>query len=101
MIHETQIELLEHEWSPDQGFFWQIRQGRFEAAAFQRAHTLVAGISMNEATAPRRVVSLLWPIPLFMHNQADRIREGGGDVAAYDLATTRMTSEVERLLGMP
>jgi hypothetical protein len=101
MIHETQIELLQNEWSPEEGFFWQIRQGRFEPAAFQRAHALVSAIVMNEATAPRRVVSLLWSIPLFMHDQADRIREAGGDIAAYDLATTRMTSEVERLLGMP
>lgn len=50
---------------------------------------------------PRRMVSLLWSIPLFRHWQEGRVRESTGDVAAHERATTVMPTEFERLLGVP
>ena len=102
MTYEPEIELLESEWSPDYGFFWRIREGRFDTAEFQRALQKVATISIAEdAELPRRVVSLLWYIPLFMHWQIERVKENGGDPMAYAKAITAMTTEIERLLGVP
>ncbi len=102
MTYEREIKLLQSEWSADDGFFWRIRQGRFDPAEFKRALQKVATLSIaEEAELPRRVVSLLWYIPLFMQWQVERVQQSGGDTAAYAAAITAMTNEIERLLGVP
>jgi hypothetical protein len=102
MSYENEIDALESEWSPEDGFFWRVRQGHFIPSEFERALKKVSAISIAEgADVPRRVVSLLWYIPLFMQWQVERVQESGGDVAAYAKAITTMTNEIERLLGVP
>jgi hypothetical protein len=102
MSYEKEIEMLEQEWMPDSGFFWQIRQGCFVADEFNRALKKVSSVSIHEdADVPLRLVSLLWYIPLFMQWQVERVSENGGDMIAYENATTTMTNEIERLLGVP
>ncbi len=60
MSHEKEIESLEWEWSEADGFFGQLRHGRFVLGAFERALAKVRMISIDEAMiVPRRVVSLL------------------------------------------
>ena len=102
MTYEPEIEMLESEWSPDEGFFWRIRQGRFHPADFQRALQKIKSISIaGDVELPRRIVSLLWYVPLFMEWQTKRVTENGGDAATYTNAITAMTNEIERLLGVP
>ena len=102
MTYEREIEMLESEWSPDDGFFWRIRQGQFSMNSFHLALQKIADISVPEdAALPRRLVSLLWYIPAFMQWQMERVQENGGDVAEYQGALGLMTTEIERLLGVP
>ncbi len=102
MSYEKEIDALESEWSPEDGFFWRVRQGHFNPNDFERALKKLATITMAEdADVPRRLVSLLWYIPLFMQWQVERVQENKGDVNAYMAAITKMTNEVERVLGMP
>lgn len=102
MSYENAIVELESEWSPDNGFFWRIRQGQFVSSDFTRALKKISAISIVEnAEVPRRLVSLLWYVPLFMHWQEDRVREAGSDPKAYARAITSMSNEIERLLGVP
>jgi hypothetical protein len=102
MSYEKEIEALESEWSPEDGFFWRVRQGHFNANDFERALKKVSAINIEEdADVPRRVVSLLWYIPLFMQWQVERVQENKGDVKVYTAAITTMTNEIERLLGVP
>lgn len=102
MGYENSIAELEAEWSPDDGFFWRIRQGQFRTIDFERALKKVSAISIEEdADVPRRLVSLLWYIPLFMQWQVERVQESKGDVKAYTTAITKMTNEIERLFGVP
>jgi hypothetical protein len=102
MSYQNEIRAVESEWSPEIGFFWCIRQGQFTAPNFERALAKLSAISIAaDAEVPRRLISLLWYIPLFMRWQIERIQENGGDVAAYMKAITVITNEVERLLGVP
>lgn len=103
MSYEREIESIEAEWSlAEEGFFWRIRQGIFVAEDFDRTLKKLSDISIKEDTEiSRRLVSLLWFIPIFMEWQIDRIREAGGDMEAYMIARTSITSEIERLLGVP
>lgn len=67
MNYDKDIDALEKEWSPEDGFFWSLRQGQFSPGAFERALNTVSGIRIDEdAILPRRIVSLLWYIPIFM-----------------------------------
>jgi hypothetical protein len=101
-MFEHEIEVLESEWSPDGGFFWQIREGRFVESEFQQALRRISSISIAEdATVPVRLVSLLWYIPLFMQWQTERVRANGADMSVYEQAITLMTNELGRLLGVP
>jgi len=102
MTEESVIHDLESEWEAEHGFFWKIRQGSFSEEEFQRAFRRVSAIGNFEGPrVDRRVVSLLWYIPLFMHWQTERIAGAGGDVDAYEKAVNAMTNQVERLLGIP
>ena len=102
MSYEKEIDVLESEWSPEDGFFWRIRQGHFTPSDFERALKKVSAINIEEDTdVPRRLVSLLWYVPLFMQWQVDRVQESKGDVKAYTKAIATMTNEIERLLGVP
>jgi hypothetical protein len=42
MNYEMEIENVEAEWSPENGFFWRIRQGQFTTSA--RMVPRVAGL---------------------------------------------------------
>lgn len=102
MGYENAIAELEAEWSPEDGFFWRVRQGQFNSTEFQRTLGIVSSIAIGEtAEVPRRLVSLLWYAPEFMRWQEDRVREQGGDAVAYAKAIVAMRNEVERLLGVP
>lgn len=102
MSYENDIDALESEWSPEDGFFWRIREGHFAVNDFERALKKISAITIaEEADVPRRIISLLWYIPLFMHWQVERVHENKGDVKAYGQAIVRMTTEIERLLGVP
>jgi len=101
-MYEAEITSLELEWSEEAGFFWQLRQGRFVLADFQRALTKIKSVAIPEdGNVPRRIVSLLWYIPLFMQWQVERVRENQGDSIAFTGAITTITNEIERLLGVP
>lgn len=102
MSYQKAIEFLEQEWSPEVGFFWRIRQGHFEADKLERVLEKLSAFSVSEEAAiPRRLVSLLWYIPMFMEWQTERVQESEGNVVAYKKAITLITNEVERLLGVP
>jgi hypothetical protein len=100
LVGTAAIAALETEWSPDGGFFWHLRQGQFRLDDFQRVLALVSTIAV-EQDLPRRLVSLLWYVPQFMHWQEPRVRQQGGDAIAYAKAIAAMNNEIQRLLGVP
>jgi hypothetical protein len=101
MNHEKEIAALEAEWSPETGFFWRIRQGQFAQSEFERVLDLVSGIRIEGDALPRRLVSLLWYAPTFMHWQVERVQSASGDAQSYRAAVDRMTTAIEQLLGVP
>jgi hypothetical protein len=102
MEAERIVAELEYEWGPEDGFFWRIRQGEFAESDYKRALSRLVAIPVfSTETVPRRLVSLLWYIPLFMSWQVERVRENGGDEARFADASRKMSNEVERVLGVP
>ena len=102
MNYKEEISTIEDEWRPEDGFFWRVREGLFYEEEFIRVMNKLRAISIpDDADLPKRLVSLLWYVPIFMTWQIERVGENGGDTAAYMKATTTMSNEIERLLGVP
>ena len=96
------IANLEREWDFESGFFGGLRLGQFDRASLNRLIRTLALIDpQGEVVMNRRVVSLLWYMPIFMGWQIDRVREAGGDAAEFDRAITQVQNSVERILGVP
>ena len=96
------IAELESFWEPDDGVFWRLRHGQFVEADVMAFVQYLDGLEVPEdAILPRRLVSLLWYVPLVMQWQADRVLEAGGDRVAHSRTITAVTNELERLLGVP
>ena len=102
MSSSDSIASFEAEWDLDTGFFGKARQGQFDPLGFERTHKKLQNLVIDEvADIPRRLVSLLWYMPLFLSWQTERVQEKGGDVKSYIQAITAITNEIERLLGTP
>jgi hypothetical protein len=102
MEFEKAVIELESFWEPHEGVFWQLRQGNFVESEMRRFVTWLERLKVeDDAKLPRRLVSLLWYVPLFMQWQIDHIRNVGGDVTAYSRAITEVSNELERILGVP
>jgi hypothetical protein len=99
---EEWIRAIEAEWEMPLGFFGALREGHLDESAASRTLRILVGIHIENASQiNRRLVALLWSIPLFMTWQKDRVVEKGGRADALDRWTTRLTNELERVLGMP
>ena len=102
MDNASVIANLEREWDFESGFFGGLRRGQFDRASLNRLiRTLDLIDPQGDTVVNRRVVSLLWYMPIFMGWQIDRVQEAGGDAAEFDRAITQVQNSVERILGVP
>jgi hypothetical protein len=97
------IVRLEAEWDRSQGFLGRLRTGEFDPAGFERFEQLLRSVNLgDEETIDRRLVSLLWFVPLFMTWQRERVAEQGGDPDQVEAATQKITDILLRdVLGAP
>lgn len=100
MIQEI-IKQLEDVWEVDSGFFWKLRQGKFDKELYNEFIVLLKSISFeDEELISSRAVSLLWYIPLFMEWQIERVQN---DISPeeYRILKKNIENELERILGVP
>jgi hypothetical protein len=93
---------LDQEWD-DGGFLQQLRVGRFDEEGYQRFLGRLEQIDFAEevSTLPRRIVELLWFVPLFMSWQEERLEEAGNDMKLYNAAFHKILDQIYRILGLP
>lgn len=63
---ENLITELEREWEAEHGFFGKLRYKGFDLNGFHRVRNLLKQIDTQADSLPRRLISLVWFIPLFM-----------------------------------
>ena len=96
------VSRLEREWDFESGFFGLLRRGEFDRTSLQRLLAILEGINFkDDGVINRRLVSLLWFMPLFMEWQKERVQEQGCDMVTFEKATNQVHNHVERLLGLP
>lgn len=99
MTPDVLTDWLESAW--DRGFLWDLRQGSWEASRADEFLSALRSAKLTEQEfVPRRLVSLLWYIPLFLSWQDERV---SGFIKRDDYLryVNQVTNEVERLLGLP
>lgn len=96
------IETLESEWSMSSGFLSLLRQGEFSKEGLDRLLFLIDKIDINEQELiDRRLVSLVWYIPIFMGWQKERLQENGLNLLNLNDAIAKVTNRLEHILGVP
>jgi hypothetical protein len=96
------IKEIEAEWDIDQGFLGKFRLGIFDLDGFERLMKKLNSIQItNEKMIDRRLVSLIWYIPLFMTWQRERFCDQISEYTNIDQAINQATTIVETILGTP
>lgn len=91
---------LEAEYDRDEGFLGLLRSGHFDTRARDRFLRLLESIDLGQTeTINRRVVALLWYVPLFLQWQDRRLDDE--EQAALQQVGDRVTNQLERILGVP
>ena len=101
---ETKILIaeLENEWNLDTGFLGKLRVGTFDSDGFEQLLEKLGSLQLsNEKMIDRRLVSLIWYIPLFMLWQQERFFDQKPDYHNIDQAISQITSIIESVLGTP
>src|SRR5438552_1605020 len=97
---QEQIEQLDLSWDMDLGFFGRLRQGYFDNELYKGFSILLKSISYEEdELIPKRIVSLLWYIPLFMEWQKERVQQEI-NLKEYNSLKQNIENELERILGI-
>jgi len=103
MNNEELITLIEAELDLDNGFFGKLREGQFDRASYVRCKQALDRVHremQNAETISRRLVSLLWYIPLFMTWQTERMT-GSIEAQEYQRITNEIEGRIEEILGVP
>lgn len=100
---EQWIRMLEAQWSKPDGFLGKAREGIFDEQQAEDFIKQLADIrlSPSDPVIERRLVALVWYIPIFLGWQEERIAERGNQAAAFRRMQNRVNVLVEEILGIP
>lgn len=101
MDYHEFIDRMEVEWD-EGGFFEQIRNGNYDDSRANYIIDLICALETNgQDFLPRRLVALIWYIPIFLEWQVERVVEQGGDNIAFDNFRTKTLNILQNVLGIP
>ena len=84
------IQALEAEFDRSNGFIGQLKDLTFDREAHERFFALLESIDLGHSESlNRRVVELLWMLPLILQWRIEHFREEGLDVSSWDDAVDR------------
>jgi hypothetical protein len=94
------ISALEAEYDQEEGFLGLLRGGHFDTRARDRFLRLLESMDLGQTELiDRRVVALLWYVPLFLQWQNRRLDDE--ESAALQQVLDGVTNQLERILGVP
>ena len=96
------VAMLEAEFDEPDGFLWNVRYGNFDADQGKRFVDLLSQIKPpKDGPLERRLVSIVWFLPLLVMWQKERVAERGGDPQKYQRLIESVTNTVIAILGVP
>jgi len=99
----SDVEAVEALWAPPGGPLYVLRQGILTSEGVSGVSAVLRSIEIDSGSSQisRRLVSLLWYMPIFIDWQEGRFAERGGDIAVLRRFRAEVTNEIERILGTP
>lgn len=102
MNTQTAIEKLNREWEPQSGFLGKVRYRTFDPEGLERLIQTLESIDIEEEKyLDRRLVSLLWFIPIFLEWQKPSFKEAGKDTQTLESAINKIMPLLYKILGVP
>ena len=99
---EAWIKVLEAAWAEPEGFLYKVRQGNYDPKEGQKFLASLSKIRLSEdEPVERRIVSLLWYIPLFLEWQKQRVAKTRDHLPDYEQLCAQATNIIEGTLGVP
>lgn len=96
------ISELEKAWDIPNGMFYRLRYyGDFDKIKFEEYIKLIKSIEIDEEYINKRLVSLLWYLPLFMGWQIDNLKGFNKDTKDLENAINKIISTLVDKLGVP
>lgn len=96
------VHQLESCWEWETGFFGLLRRGLWDENSLMHVIHVLESIRLTEPHLfSKRIVSLLWYMPLFMVWQEEQLQENGIDPARYQAITNQIQELIESILGVP
>jgi hypothetical protein len=93
------IERIDMEYDRSEGFLGRLRSGTFDPAGAQRLLALLGSLDLGAGPVDRRLVQLLWYMPIFMEWQKARL--SASDAAETESTLNEVMSTLERVIGVP
>ena len=102
MDTQTAIEQLNREWESQNGFLGKARYRTFDSDGLDRLIQTLESIDVEDKDyLDRRLVSLLWFIPIFLEWQKPSFREVEKETQSLDSAINRIMPLLYKILGIP
>ena len=95
------IDKLDQEYDREVGFLGQLRMGLFDEAGEKRLLDLLASMDLGNGPVDRRLVQLLWFMPIFIQWQKERFELHGGDAKRVEETLNSVVSILEDVVGVP
>ncbi len=102
MDTQQAVILLIDEWKRPTGFLGGLKLGNFDPEGLQRLLVVLDSIMIDEESqVDRKLVSLLWFIPIYLEWQKPRFTEQGEGVQEIQDAINRIMPRLYEILGVP
>lgn len=95
------VEKLDLEYDRSEGFLGLLRTGVFDPQGASRLLGLLSSLELGDGPVDRRLVQLLWYMPIFLQWQRERFELSGGDVEAVESTLNEVVLILEGVLGVP
>jgi hypothetical protein len=93
------VEVINNAYDEEHGVLGRLREGQFDRAGAQRLLSVLGELELGEGPIDRRLVSLLWYMPLFIEWQTSRVPDS--DRQDVSNLAAEVISILERVLGVP
>jgi len=95
------INRLQDEWEPETGSLGKLREGFLDPMGLKRLSDLIQSLEVYDRDSiDRRLISLIWFIPMFMEMQVERVKERAYDVHILQFYQHQILNSLFKILGL-
>jgi hypothetical protein len=92
-------DLIDAEYDLEDGFVGRLRSGQYDQVGADRLLAALSALDLGDGPIDRRLVSLLWYLPLIIGWQLHRVPEA--EVGKVENILNQVVSILETVLGVP